>query len=386
MPAIFSALAPRRTRLIVLAGTLLAGLALWFLRPHLHRANPRLDTPALVLERLQAKALYYNGAARPWLLAQRPDLLVPEDRDDQSGRARAFAQAVLEPRSFRQLDRQFRFDALLFIGDPSQYRPLLEHLAETKDWTLSYVDHFGMVFRRGGERTWKMEDLLWVRAHFQPHRPSPVMRRLPRWLSFERNQSGDLAKVLAQTAIKLVAVRESDAGKLLLDEAVQLDARLPEAWNGLAIYHMHRGEYREAFDAAERALALDKAHLPALATKTQLLFATKHFSEAYELSQQLIERLPDDPNLLFYHAKIAHEAHAYRAEVEVLQRLIAQAEAEARPVSGYQIYLGQAYASASDAPHAIEAFMAALNDPELPQEQRDFARENIVRIKKRTGL
>ena len=386
MPAFFTTLAPRRTRLIAVAGVLLAGLALGFLRPHLHRANPLLETPALVLEGLQAKALYYNAAARPWLLARRPDLLTAEDRDDRSERARAFAQAVLVPKSFRQLDRQYRFDALLFIGDPSQYRPLLDHLAETKDWSLSYVDHFGMVFRRGAERPWKMKDFLWVRGHFIPHRASPVMRQLPAWLSFERRPSCDLAEVLAQTAVKLVAVREFDAGKLLLDEAVQLDARLPEAWNGLAIYHMLRGDYREAFSAAERALALDKAHLPALATKTQLLFATKHFSEAYDLSKQLIERLPDDPNLLFYHAKIAHEAHAYKAEVEVLQRLIVRAEAEERPVSGYQIYLAQAYASASDAPHAIEAFLRALNDPDLPQEQRDFARENIVRIKKRTGL
>ena len=368
MPRIFTTLAPHRTRLIVVAAALFAVLAFWFLRPHFRSANPLLETPALALEGLQAKALYFNGAARPWLLARRPDLLAPEDRDDRSERTRAFAQAVLVPRSFRQLDRQYRFDALLFIGDPSQYRPLLDHLAETKDWSLSYVDHFGMVFRRGGARAWKMEDLQPVRARFAG---APAH---------------DRAVFLAQTAVKLVAVREFDAGKRLLDESVQLDSRLPDAWNGLAIYHMHRGEYREAFTTADRALALDKTHLPALATKTQLLFATKHFSEAYELSKQLIERLPDDPNLLFYHAKTAHEAHAYKAEIEALERLIARAEADARPVSGYQIYLAQAYASASDAPHAIEAFMGALNDPDLPREQRDFARENIERIKQRTGL
>ena len=368
MPRIFTTLAPHRTRLMIVAGAVLAVLAVWFFRPHSRRANPLLETPVLVLEGLQAKALYFNGAARPWLLARRPDLLAPEDRDDQSERTRALAQVVLVPRSFRQLDRQYRFDALLFIGDPSQYRPLLDHLAETKDWSLSYVDHFGMVFRRGAARPWKMEDLQPVRARFA------------------KAAAHDRATFLAQTAIKLVAVREFDAGKQLLDEAVQLDARLPDAWSGLAIYHMHRGEYREAFVSAERALALDKTHLPALATKTQLLFATKHFSEAYELSKQLIERLPDDPNLLFYHAKIAHEANAYKAEIEVLEKLIARAEADARPVSGYQLYLAQAYAAAGDAPRAIDAFMRVLNDPDLPQDQRDFARENIARIKKRAGL
>jgi len=368
MHRIITSPALRRTWQALAAAALLVGLAMWFGRSYFRPANPLLETPVLALEAVQAKALYFNAGARPWLVARRPDLLTAEDRDDQSQRTKSFAQAVLVPKLFRQLDRQDRFDALLFIGDPSQYRPLLDHLVETKDWSLSYVDHFGMIFRRGVPRPWKVEDL------------QPIRERFAAASSHER------ASFLAQTAIKLVAVREFTAGKTLLDEATQLDPRLPDAWNGVAIYHMHRGEFREAFASAERALALDKAHLPAIATKTQLLFATKNFSEAYALSKQLIERLPHDPNLLFYHAKIAHEAHAYKAEIEVLKRLIARAEAEQRPVSGYQLYLAQAYTAASDAPRAIDAFMRVLNDPDLPQDQRDFARENIARIKKRTGL
>ena len=368
MPRLFTTLTARRTRLAIIVLVLLAAFAWWILRPHFRHANPLLETPALALEGLQAKALYFNGGARPWLLARRPDLVTAEDRDEQSERTRGFAQAVLVPKLFRQLDRQFHFDALLFIGDPSQYRPLLDHLTETKDWSLSYVDPLALVFRREAARPWQMEDLQPVRARFA------------------KASAHDHAMFLAQTAVKLVAAREFTAGRQLLDEAVQLDAGLAEAWNGLAIYHMHRGEYREAFAAAERALALEKNHLPALATKTQLLFATKHYSAAYDLSRQLIERLPEDPNLLFYHAKIAHEAHAYSAEIAALEKLIASAEADARPVSGYQLYLAQAHASAGDAPRAIDAFMRVLDDPDLPQDQRDFARENIARIKKRTGL
>ena len=368
MPHLFTTPSARRTALLLAAGALLAALAWWFLRPHFRPPNPLLESPVLALEGLQAKALYFNGGARPWLLARRPDLVTAEDRDDQSARTRSFAQAVLVPKLFRQLDRQFRFDTLLFVGDPSQFRPLLDHLTETKDWSLSYVDPQALVFRREAARPWQMDDL------------QPVRTR------FAKATAHDRATFLAQTAIKLVAVREFTAGQQLLDEAVQLDSRLPDAWSGLAIYHMHRGEYREAFAATERALAQEKDYLPALATKTQLLFGTKHFSEAYELSKQLIERLPEDPNLLFYHAKIAHEAHAYTAEITALNQLIARAEADSRPVSGYQLYLAQAHAAAGDAPRAIDAFMRVLDDPDLPQDQRDFARENIARIKKRTGL
>lgn len=357
----------RRWPLLAVAVLVLAA-AVWWARTHFLPANPLLATPGLLLDGVQAKTLYFNGTAHAWLRARRPDLLAPADRDPGAERARNFAQAALDPKLFRRLDRQDRFDALLFVGDPSQYRPLLEHLAETRDWSLSYVDHWGLVFQRAGGRGWKMEDLAPVRARFAG---APAR---------------DRALFLAQTGMRLVAAREFAAGKQLLDEAAQTDARLPEVWNGRAAYHLQRGEYGEALAAADRALALDADHLPAIATKTHLLYGTKHFSEAYALSRQLIARLPDDPNALFYHAKIAHQAHAYQAEVEALEKLIARAEAEKRPVSGYQLYLAQAYAALSDGRRAVDAYTKVLDDPDLPQDQRDFARASIARIKKRTDL
>ncbi len=334
------------------------------LRP---RPHPLAATPELALAGLQAKSLYFNAPARLWLLVQRPDLATPEDREGQSERTRAFAQAVESPKLFRTLDRRYRFDAVLLTGDPSEYKPLLDHLVATKDWSLRYADHTSVVFRRDAGRAWAIEDFEPVRARFAAR---------PAW---------EQAAVRAQTAARLLAAGQAEAAKRLLDEAVQLAPRDPQVANGLAGYHLTRGEWREAAAHVERALSADRNFLPALATKTQLLYGTKHFGEAYELSRQLIAKLPEDPGLLFYHAKIAHEAHAYKAEIEALEKLIAQAVAADRPTGGYQIYLGQACATTGDAARAVDAFMLALNDPDLPDDQRSFARENIARIKKRTG-
>jgi tetratricopeptide (TPR) repeat protein len=368
MTRFFSRETFRRRLPWLVAAALLLAAAGWWGRGRFQPANPLLESPALLLEAVQAKTLYFNGPAYDWLRSRRPDLLPPEDRAGPTDRTRAFAQAVLAPPLFRQADREQRFDALLFLGDPSQYRPLLEHLVTTKDWSLSYVDHWGMVFRRAGAPVWKLADLEPVRARFAG---ASARAR---------------AMFLAQTGLKLVTARELTAAQQVLDEAAQLDARLPDVWNGRAVLHLQRREYAEAIAEADRALALDKDHLPSLATKTLLLYGTRQFSDAYALSSQLIARLPEDPNLLFYHARIAHEAHAYSAEVEALKKLIARAEDENRPLSGYQLYLGQAYVALGDGPGAIDAFMNVLNDPDLPQDQRDFARENIARIKKRTGL
>lgn len=357
----------RRRALFCVLGALALVLGGWAARERWQRPDPLLISPRLALDSLTAKALYYNGPAAPWLRSLRPEVLPPADRAEGSARAREMAQAVQSPRLFRQLDRRERFDALLLIGDPSQYKPLLDHLVETSDWRLRYADHTSLIFHRGGE-SWQLPDFAPVRARVAPFRPR------------------ERASVLAQTATRLLAAGQPEAARALLDEASQLVPKHAEVGHGLAVYHLGRGAWREAAEHLERALAADRKSVPALATKIQLLHGTKRFGEAYALSKQLIARVPEDPGLLFYHAKIAHDAHAYKAEIAALEKLIAWAEADRRPVGGYLLYLGQAYAATGEARRSVDSFMNALNDPDLPDDQRAFARENIARIKTRTGL
>ena len=110
--------------------------------------DPLVLTPAMALTDLKAHTLFYNAVARPWLLEKRPDLVPAEERAQPTPRVREMAQAVQNPKLFRQLDRQGRFDALLLTGDPSQYRPLLDHLLDAQDWKLTYLDHTSLIFRR----------------------------------------------------------------------------------------------------------------------------------------------------------------------------------------------------------------------------------------------
>lgn len=359
---------PRLKLAFALTALTLLAAGAWWLVSSAKSGNPRLTTPQLALEALSAKSLYYNGPAKTWLLAQRPQLLTAEDRDLRSARERAFAQAVASPPLFRQLDRQHRFDTLLFVGDPSQYRTLLDHLVERKDFTLAYADHTSLVFKRSDAAKWTIADLAAVRAKL-----GDTSKR-------------ETAEFLALTAAKLTAAHlESDA-KTLLDEALALDSKCVEAWSALASYQMNRGEFADALIASDRALALDAKHLGTLATRTQLFYATKRYNEAYALSQKLVERLPDDPNVLFKHAQIAHEAHAYKTEIATLERLIALAEADQRSTTGYRLYLAQAHTAAGQGKPAIENFTRVLADPDLPADQRKFAIESIERIKNRTGL
>ncbi len=327
------------------------------------QANPLLTTPVLALQGLQAKSLYYNGPAWPWLRDRRPDLLGEGDRVLGSVRVRSFSQAVQNPKLFRQLDRQDRFDKLLLVGDPSEFRPLLEHLYETKDWVVVYVDHTSLIFQRGPATRWDVSQA------------DAAMAKLGAASARER------ATFLALTAGRLVALHEPVAARTLLDRARALDPKTPQVWSVQAQYHMARGEWKECEAAADRALELDRGNLAALGTKAQVLYSTKRFNDAYAISRKLIERLPDDPGMLFYHAKIAHEAHAYGEEARVLRKLIALAERSQWPASGYRVYLGQSLASAGEAAPALEEFAKAMADPDLPKAQRDFARDCVKVIR-----
>ncbi len=352
---------------IVLAIVALVALTIKFAAPLFRHENPLLTTPKLALEALSARTLYYNGPARPWLLSTHPELISEEDRKDPNGMARSFAQAVQDPKLFRQLDRQYRFDTILLVGSPSQYHPLLEHLLETPDWTLTYVDHTSLIFKRGSADRWTPAKLEPLRA------------------TFAQPSANDRATFLAQTARKLMATRNSETGRSLAEEAQKVDPKSAEGWSAMAEYYLNRGEWNPAIGNADHALELDHNSLTALAVKSQALYATKHFADAYHVSDKLMEKVPDDPGLLFYHAKICHEARAFGEEIKALDKLIAMAEANHRPTSGYNVYLGQAYARSGKGQEALAAYASALEDPDLPKSQREEVLDAVELVRSHLG-
>ena len=341
---------------------------------HSASTNTELITPAVALRSLggngssglKSDSLYWNAPALPWLLEQEATRVRDEDRAGTSPRMRAFAQATQDPKLFRKLDRELRFDAVWLLGDPSTFKPLLDHLLETRDFALTWLDHTSLIFHRASRAPWSAEELDRLRVRFQ--------------------DAGEQAAFLAGAATRLLAVRDLPEAKRRLEQADALDRKAPVVSAAWASYHLVQGDFPAAREAAARALATDPDFLPALACLTQSLYALKDVNGAWELSQKLLARSPDDPGLLFYHAKLAHEAHAYTDEIRTLRRLITLAERAGASVSGYRVYLGQAHAADGDSENAIDQLTLALLDTELPREQRTFADRLFLQIKDRAGL
>jgi tetratricopeptide (TPR) repeat protein len=364
--------------LVLVVATCGAAWGTWrLLRPWLFPPDPRIVTPQIALKDLSGRSIYFNGLARPWLLKLRPDLLTAEDRDGASQRSRGFVQAPQNPRLFRQLDRQYRFDTVLLIGDPSNYQRLLDHFLEPdpdkRDFRLVYLDHWAFVFKRGAAQEWQPED-------------SATLRR-----ELAGVRDADRASGLAQAAGKMLAIRRPDEAKKWLDEARSLGGDSADVLAGLAAYEITLGRWKQAETFAEKAIERDGRSVQALAAKILALRATGYKIDAFKTSEKLNELIPEDPVRLWQHGQLAHEAGRIPEEIKVLTRLVELARAEGRPTGEYEFFLGQAHAYAAmddvtHAPAALKHLRQAITDPLLTAEQRKFAEERITIIRERTGL
>lgn len=327
------------------------------------QSNPEVVTPTLALDSINPKSLYFTPGARSTLLLRKPQFSISDDKDDHSARTIAFARAAQNPKIWRELDRKYQFDTCLLSGDTGQYRPLLQYLLEARDWSLAYLDHTSLVFQRPPKKTWIPEDL------------QPIREK------FSRLSAKPQTTFLVQLSGKLLAVHRYAEARACIDKAKQLSNSSPETWTADALYLAHFGQWPQALDRADQALAIDKTFLPALAAKAQILYSMHRSGEALPVSELLVKANPRDPQVLFLHAKIAHEAHAYTVEVTTLKSLIDLAEQEEQATSGYRIYLAQAYARDGQALPALEQFRLAQQDTDLSEEQRKFIEESVEQIK-----
>ncbi len=354
----------------LLAAVLAAvGVASFYLTPRGEApARPELLQPRSAVAALRGSRIFFNPNARIFLLESQSDFLTPPDRDDRSERTLAFARASQNPQLWRTLDRREHFDSVLLCGDPAFYRALLQHLADSADWKLTFLDHTSFVFQRAPAAAWSPEQLKAVRKRLAALPP---------------RQRADL---LVQTANKLLSVKERAAAKNALDEALGLDQKSPAAWATLALYQLQLQKLADGLAATEKALALDKTFAPALEIKTQVLLAQRRAGEAFETSRTLVETAPKDANALRLHARAAHEARAFTSEISTLEKLIPMLQATGQSVSACRVYLGQAHAEKGEAAPALAQFGQALAADDLDPAQRKFVEETSARIKQRSGL
>lgn len=191
------------------------------------------------------------------------------------------------------------------------------------------------------------------------------------------------AERLAALGDRLVGARRMDEARSVLEEAGSVMGGLAAVLAVEGRYRLERGEWSKAVAFSDRALRAHPGHRPSLSVKAQALYFSKRFREAYGISRRLLEDSPEDPVMLFTHAKVAHEVGEFAEEIRVLERLIELAGKQKRSTGSFRVFLGQAMAKTGDGEGALRELSLALQDPELAKSERDFAEDALKRVRVR---
>lgn len=274
------------------------------------------------------------------------------------------ATACRTPSEWRKLDRSRRFDGVVLAGSLTEFQPLLAHLAESPDFRVALVNHWGVLFTR--------------------QRPTPYAPPTPESVGIDAPETRP--GILSQTAVFLDAVGLRRDASAYMDAAREAAPEDPTVCARAGALALARGRHREAIEQSDAALKIDPNHAAALEVKATALAAVG----AANLAWQTAERLrsvasPDDMHVLYLHARLANAASAYTREQDSLERLVKLAESRGLPDGDYRVYLGQCYARQGLARPALEQLERAADSPGLSEDQRADIATAIETVRKHAG-
>jgi tetratricopeptide (TPR) repeat protein len=321
--------------------------------------DARLQAPtelAALAEKQKSEKIFTNPRARALLEREKLAFVPPTPQD---------ATALVSPPLWRKLDRAQRFDAVLLAGPSSEIAPLLGHLASSPDFALVHLDNWGAFFVRG------------VPTLYQPPDPGEAAKNIP--------TANDRGLYLAQMALMLDAVNQLPSAKDYLAKAIKTAPDDPGVHVCAAAQALTRKHYPDALKHAERALKLHPGDVSALEIEARALAGAGASDAAWKVATELKSLAPDDPGILFLHARLSNAAHAYGKEQESLERLIELAEKQKLPTTDYRVYLGQCFARQGLARPALRQLELALADPAISKQQREDLTNAVETVRARAG-
>jgi tetratricopeptide (TPR) repeat protein len=110
---------------------------------------------------------------------------------------------------------------------------------------------------------------------------------------------------LLQTPAAMYTSADLDTAQTTYDELITLYPDRAEPWLGLASLAMRRGDETAALDLVHNATEADPASFEAWRQMAVLLEHARAYDEAVEAYSQLIELVPDDPDLYISRALVA---------------------------------------------------------------------------------
>lgn len=105
---------------------------------------------------------------------------------------------------------------------------------------------------------------------------------------------GATSRIYTELGLIYLAQNRSDLARLVLDKALELDAKDPAAHNAVALLFLREGKAQEAFDRFDMATSLDPGYLDARFNKASVLLDAGDYARAKQELVTVVEQQPDD--------------------------------------------------------------------------------------------
>lgn len=303
----------------------------------------RLLAPLDLVEAAKARhgRVFINASARPAVAFLDEGLLNNSLSREKTAELSGSAQ------KWRTEDRAEPFSAVLLSGTVSEAKPLLQHLLESPDWYLARVDNQGLLFFRGAN-------------------PDLAATAVPEFAT-----PRDRAIFLAQYAIHLEAAGFQSLAASSMEEALNLARKDYEILFRASSLSASQNRWERARKQAESAAKARPGAYEAEYLVAFSLLQTGAADKAFEATDQLKNKYPNDPHILHLHARTSRAVHDFSQETATLQQILRMAEQGGADTARIHIYLAQSWAQRGFPDQASAHYQSALSQGLSPGETRD---------------
>ncbi|CAN5645889.1 hypothetical protein BH09VER1_BH09VER1_16410 [soil metagenome] len=303
--------------------------------------------------KLKKEEVFTNAEAAAWLPLFAPGIAGGTSQEDYA--------LVGSPKAWRDALRKSQWKAVLLTGPATNFKPLLDHLITSPDWTLSVINNHGYFFERGAGTP---------PAEFEPK-------------AFRLANNQETAIYLGQVAMYYDAIHRNTEARGCIEQALKLAPKNALVLSYAATYAAAHRRWQDAMDLAQKALNADPNYLQAKVVKAMALLELGEAERARQEVEAVLAVAPDDFYTLFIFARICRAENDFTREAATLEHIVELCGKNGFPKGNYQLYLGQAYARLGMAKPALLNYRAALESGLLDQKQSDEVKDAIKTIESR---
>jgi Tfp pilus assembly protein PilF len=105
---------------------------------------------------------------------------------------------------------------------------------------------------------------------------------------------GATSRIYTELGLIYLAQKRNDLARLVLERALELDAKDPAAHNAVALLFLREGKAQEAFNRFDMATSLDPSYVDARFNKASVLLDAGDYGRAKQELVTVVEQAPDD--------------------------------------------------------------------------------------------